>query len=134
VAAKTPMRADTIFRMLSMTKPVVALMAVMLIEEGVIALDDAVERWLPEMGNRNVLRALDAPLNDTVPAAGVITRRDDVGANPGTYGWTGGFGTAFIADPAERLIALCLTQRLMRAPDDMALARDFFTMAYAALN
>ena len=80
------MRADTIFRMLSMTKPVVALMAVMLIEEGVIALDDAVERWLPEMGNRNVLRALDAPLNDTVPAAGVITRRDDVGANPGTYG------------------------------------------------
>jgi CubicO group peptidase (beta-lactamase class C family) len=347
VAAGTRMRADTIFRMLSMTKAVIAAAAVMLIEEGAIALDDAVERWLPEMADRRVLRTLDAPLDDTVPAArpvtlrdlltfrfglgvifappgtspiaaamaeagvapgpepirfgpdeymrrigtlplacqpgerwmyhtgidlvavllarvtgqkldalleerilgplgmadtgfhvpegkmdrfatgyrlgedglvvhdpardgayarpplfpnalvstasdyhlfcrmlldggrgpgggrmlsragvalmmtdqitpeqkarsafsegfwdntgwglggGVVTRRDGVGTNPGTYGWTGGFGTAFLADPGEGLIALCLTQRLMRAPDDMALARDFFTMAYAALN
>jgi CubicO group peptidase (beta-lactamase class C family) len=65
---------------------------------------------------------------------GVITRRDDVGTNPGTYGWTGGFGTAFLIDPSERLIVLCLTQRLMRSPDDMTLGRDLSTMAYAALD
>lgn len=347
VAAGTPMQPDTIFRILSMTKPVLAAATIMLIEEGAIALDDPVERWLPEMADRKVLRSIDAPLDDTVAAArpitlrdlltfrfglgvivapsgtspiaeamaragvaagpdpipfgpdeymrrigslplaaqpgerwmyhigmelvavllarltgqaleslleerifsplgmsdtgfhvparklnrlatgyrltgkglvvhdsardgayvrppafpselvstvadyhafcrmlitdgrgpggrrllsraglalmmtdqitpeqkarspfsagfwdrngwglggAVFTRRDDVGANPGAYGWTGGFGTAFLIDPDEQLTAICLTQRLMRSPDDMALGQALFTMAYAALD
>ncbi len=64
----------------------------------------------------------------------VVTRRHDIAANPGAYGWTGGFGTSFVIDPAEGLAAMLMTQRLMRSPDDMALGRDLFTLAYAAID
>ena len=40
----------------------------LLIEDGAMALDDPVERWLPELSARRVLRAHDAELSDTVPA------------------------------------------------------------------
>src|SRR6516165_9946853 len=76
VSASMPMRADTIFRMLSMTKPMVAAAAVMLVEDGAIALDDAVERWLPELAARRVLRHPGASLDDTVSAARPVTLRD----------------------------------------------------------
>jgi len=42
-----PMRADTIFRLYSMTKPVTAVALLMLMEEGRIALDDPVARFIP---------------------------------------------------------------------------------------
>src|SRR6202035_4227268 len=66
----------TIFRIASMTKPVVAAAAMMLVDEGRIALDDPVTRWLPELAERRVLRAIERPLDDTVPAARPITLRD----------------------------------------------------------
>jgi CubicO group peptidase (beta-lactamase class C family) len=71
-----PMRRDTIFRMASLTKPVVAAAAMILVEECRLRLDDAVDPWLPELADRKVLRAIDAPLDDTVPAERAITLRD----------------------------------------------------------
>jgi CubicO group peptidase (beta-lactamase class C family) len=71
-----PMRRDTIFRITSMTKPVTAAAAMMLVEEGKLRLDEPVERWLPELANRRVLSRLDAPLQDTMLAKRVITLRD----------------------------------------------------------
>jgi CubicO group peptidase (beta-lactamase class C family) len=71
-----PMGRDAIFRISSMTKPMVAAVAMMLVEDGKIALDAPVERWLPELAQRRVLRRLDGPLDDTVPAARAITVRD----------------------------------------------------------
>jgi CubicO group peptidase (beta-lactamase class C family) len=41
----TPMTRDTLFRIASMTKPVTSVAALMLVEEGRIALDDPVSRW-----------------------------------------------------------------------------------------
>jgi CubicO group peptidase (beta-lactamase class C family) len=38
-----------------------------LVEEAKLRLDDPVDRWLPELADRKVLRALDSPLDDTVP-------------------------------------------------------------------
>jgi CubicO group peptidase (beta-lactamase class C family) len=76
LASAAPMRRDTIFRIASMIKPVTAAAIMMLIEEGGITLDDPVGRWLPELAGARVLRALDAPLDDTVPAARAITLRD----------------------------------------------------------
>ena len=70
------MRRDTIFRIASMTKPVTAAAVMMLVEEGKLALDAPVERWLPELANRRVLPRLDGPLDDTVPASRPITVRD----------------------------------------------------------
>jgi CubicO group peptidase (beta-lactamase class C family) len=71
-----PMRRDTIFRLASMTKPITAVGAMILLEECRIRLDDPVDDWLPELKNRKVLRTIDGPLDDTVPARRRITLRD----------------------------------------------------------
>jgi CubicO group peptidase (beta-lactamase class C family) len=71
-----PMRRDTIFRIASMTKPITATATMMLIEEGTLRLDEPVDRLLPELGNRRVLRRIDAPLAETVPATRPITVED----------------------------------------------------------
>ena len=69
-------RRDTLFRITSMTKPVSAAAAMALVEEGKLRLDEPVERFLPELANRRVLKAIDGPLDDTVPARRPITLRD----------------------------------------------------------
>ena len=71
-----PMARDTIFRITSMTKPVTAVAAMILVEQGKLQLDDPVDRWLPELANRRVLRRIDAQIFDTVPAKRAITLRD----------------------------------------------------------
>lgn len=45
---KRPMRTDSIFQIMSMTKPVTAVAAMMLVEEGRLALDDSLDKYLPE--------------------------------------------------------------------------------------
>jgi CubicO group peptidase (beta-lactamase class C family) len=71
-----PMRRDSIFRIASLSKPVTAAAAMILVEETKLRLDDPVERWLPELADRRVLRSLESPLDDTVPAQRPITVRD----------------------------------------------------------
>jgi CubicO group peptidase (beta-lactamase class C family) len=75
-AGASPMRRDTIFRLASMTKPVTAVAAMILVEEGRLRLDDPTDRWLPELADRKVLRSIESPLNDTVPANRPVTLRD----------------------------------------------------------
>ncbi|MEU0562894.1 serine hydrolase domain-containing protein [Dactylosporangium sp. NPDC006015] len=71
-----PMRRDTIFRMASTSKPVSVAAAMVLLDECRLRLDDPVEPWLPELADRQVLKRLDGPLDDTVPARRPITVRD----------------------------------------------------------
>ena len=71
-----PMRRDTIMRISSLTKPVTAAAAMILVEECRLRLDEPVDALLPELANRKVLRRLDAPLADTVSATRPITLRD----------------------------------------------------------
>jgi Beta-lactamase len=71
-----PMRRDTIFRITSMTKPVTAAAAMILVEECKLRLDEPVDRLLPELADRKVLQRIDGPLDDTVPAHRPITVRD----------------------------------------------------------
>lgn len=71
-----PMQRDTLFRISSMTKPVTAVGARILIEDCILRLDDPVDELLPELADRRVLARLDAPLDDTVPATRSITVRD----------------------------------------------------------
>jgi len=70
------MRRDTIFRIASLTKPVVAAAAMTMVEEGRLRLDDPVDELLPELANRRVLKNLEGSLDDTVPAHRSITLRD----------------------------------------------------------
>jgi CubicO group peptidase (beta-lactamase class C family) len=71
-----PVRRDTIFRIASMTKPVTAVATMILVEESMLQLDEPVERLLPELANRKVLKRVDGPLDDTVLAKRPITVRD----------------------------------------------------------
>jgi len=72
----TPMERDSLFRISSMTKPVTAAATMMLVEECRLRLDDPVDELLPELADRRVLRRIDGPLDDTVPADRPITPRD----------------------------------------------------------
>lgn len=69
-------RRDTIFRISSMTKPVTAAAAMVLVEDGKLTLDEPVDRLLPELAGRRVLRRWDGPLEYTVPARRPISVLD----------------------------------------------------------
>lgn len=73
---RAPMRRDTLFRMASVTKIITAVAAMILIEECRLRLEDPVDDFLPELANRKVLKAIDGPLDDTMPARRPITVHD----------------------------------------------------------
>lgn len=84
--SRTPIRRDTLFRIMSMTKPVTAAAALILVEEGKIRLHDPLDAWLPELSDRVVLRDPNGSLNDVVPASRQITLHDLLTSRIG-IGW-----------------------------------------------
>lgn len=88
-----PMTEDTIFRIYSMSKPITSVAAMMLVEEGKVALDEPVGTYLPELATLKVLEsAADAPNGDEneVPAQRPMTVRDLLRHTSGlTYGFFG---------------------------------------------
>ncbi|HTD61749.1 MAG TPA: serine hydrolase domain-containing protein [Gemmatimonadaceae bacterium] len=74
--ADLPVERDTIFRLASMTKPITSLAALMLVEQGRIALTDPIARYAPEFSSMRVLRSPDGPLDETDPAERQITFDD----------------------------------------------------------
>jgi CubicO group peptidase (beta-lactamase class C family) len=73
--ASAALRPDHIFRAFSNTKIFVTCAIMMLMEQGRIDLDDVVEKFLPQLGNRKVLKAGAASLADVEPARSSITIR-----------------------------------------------------------
>lgn len=63
----------------------------------------------------------------------MITRRDDVAAVPGRFGWDGGYGTSWSSDPKEDMVAILMTQRA-GFPLCSGLYLDFWTSAYRAID
>jgi CubicO group peptidase (beta-lactamase class C family) len=89
-----PLEPDSIFRISSLTKPVTATAAMLLVEEGRLHLDEPIDRLLPELAGRRVLRRVEGPVDDVVPAVRAVTVRDLLTfrlgfgmlmAPPGTY-------------------------------------------------
>ena len=66
VDGSKPVQRDSIFRIASMTKPVTAGAMLALAEDGVLRLDDPLDRWLPELADRVMVDR--GPIHDTVPA------------------------------------------------------------------
>ncbi len=73
---RLPLERSTIFGIASMTKPVTVVLALTLLEEGKIRLDDPITRWLPEFSAMQVLRRVDGPLTETDPSPRPITVED----------------------------------------------------------
>jgi CubicO group peptidase (beta-lactamase class C family) len=71
-----PVARNSIFRIASTTKPITAAATLALVAEGLVDLDEPVDRLLPELAERRVLRRMDGPLDDTTAATRAITARD----------------------------------------------------------
>jgi CubicO group peptidase (beta-lactamase class C family) len=101
--SRTPMAGDTICRMGSMSKPIVAACAMTLVEDGTLRLDDPVDDLLPELADMTVLADPDGPLDDTVAANCPITVRDLLTYTLGTGMVAAEPGTVPIADALDTL-------------------------------
>jgi len=88
--AQTPLRVDHIFRVFSNTKLVTSCAALLLFEEGRFQLDDPIERFVPQLANRRVLRPGATSLDETEPANRSITIRHLMSHSSGlSYGILG---------------------------------------------
>jgi CubicO group peptidase (beta-lactamase class C family) len=65
--------ADAIVRIASITKPITAAAVMLLVDEGVLALDAPIARWLPELAAPQVVRTPESPVDDVVPAQRPVT-------------------------------------------------------------
>ncbi|MGW6853781.1 serine hydrolase domain-containing protein [Streptomyces virginiae] len=95
-AGTAPMARDSLFRVASVTKPVTAAATMALVEDGLLALDLPVARWLPELAAPMVVRTPSAPLDDVVPAARPITVADLLTFRAG-YGFPADFSLPAVA-------------------------------------
>ncbi len=112
--AGLPMRRDSLFRIASMTKPITAVTALTLHDEGLFALDDPITRWAPEFGDMQVLRSPDGPLDDTIPAERPIVMLDLLTHRAGfTYG---GFHAGPIGHAYAEALGMDIDSHL--SPDD----------------
>lgn len=115
-----PMRVDSIFRIYSMTKPIVSVVALQLVEEGRIRLDDPVSRYLPELKGLSVGTETNGKL-EIAPAKREMTIRDLMRHTSGfTYGV---FGKGMVKDLYKKngiggsdLANAELAQRLAKVP------------------
>jgi CubicO group peptidase (beta-lactamase class C family) len=75
IEAKIPLRSDHLFRAFSNTKLVTSCAVMLLVEEARLGLDDPIEKYIPQLGRRRVLKANAASIDDTEPAQSSITVR-----------------------------------------------------------
>jgi CubicO group peptidase (beta-lactamase class C family) len=108
-----PMQRNSIFRISSMTKPITAAATMILLEECRLRLDDPVDQWLPELANRQVLKQLDAPLDETVPANRPLKVRD-------LLTFTMGFGQIMAAPDAYPILKAANDQQIGMGPPSPA--------------
>jgi CubicO group peptidase (beta-lactamase class C family) len=120
VEGTAAMARDSIFRIASITKPIVAAAVMMLVDDGLIALDDPIGRWLPELKSPTVVRTPDGPVDDVVPAARPITVADLLTFRAG-YGFPDDFSL-----PAVQLLFSELAQGAPQ-PERVAVPDEWIT-------
>ncbi|MFB9689862.1 serine hydrolase domain-containing protein [Amycolatopsis plumensis] len=98
VEGSRPMAEDTLFRFASITKPITAAAVLVLVDDGRLALDDPIGRWLPELAEPKVVRTPSSAPDDVVPAKRPITVFDVLTSQAG---W--GFPSDFTLPAAQAL-------------------------------
>ncbi len=119
------MPPDALVRISSMTKPVTAVATLLLLEDCVLGLDDPVDELLPELADRRVVRTIDAPVDDTVPAVRPITVRDLLTFRMGFGGY---FGPCPVNDAAAPLQLSVGPPQPQLPPDPDEWMRRFSTL------
>ncbi|MCD9903182.1 beta-lactamase family protein [Streptomyces sp. MT29] len=95
-SSASPMRRDSVFRIASITKPIIAAAAMTLVEDGLIAPADPVAAWLPELSSPLVVRTPQSPVDDVVSAVRPITLLDLLTSRAG-YGFPSDFSLPALA-------------------------------------
>ncbi|WP_326950323.1 beta-lactamase family protein [Amycolatopsis sp. NBC_01307] len=106
VEGSKPMAEDSLFRFASLTKPVTAAAVLALVDDGRLALDDPIGRWLPELADPKVVRTPAGPVDDLVPANRAITVFDVLTSQAG---W--GFASDFSLPAVQALFPVQLDGR-----------------------
>jgi CubicO group peptidase (beta-lactamase class C family) len=102
IASVGELEPDSIARIASITKPITAAAVMLLVDEGLVALDDPIARWLPELASPKVVRTLESPLDDVVPAARPNTVEDVLSSRAG-WGFPSDFSLPAVVELFQRL-------------------------------
>ncbi len=109
IAAAGELAPDAIVRAASITKPITAAALMTLAEDGTLALEDPIARWLPELAGPRVVRTPQSPLDDTVPAARPITVEDLLTFRAG-WGFPSDFSTPAASELFQKLPVFGVTE------------------------
>lgn len=123
IVATGDLAADAIVRIQSMTKVVQAVATLRLVHDGRLDLDDPVERWVPELADRRVLRTPVSSLDDVTPAVTPITVRHLL-TN------TSGYGSVMVPSPLREAM---LADGTESGPEPVAFGAQEWLDALAAL-
>lgn len=102
IAGAGEIEPDSIVRIASITKPITAAAVMILVDEGLVSLDDPIARWLPELASPRVVRTLQSAIDDVVPAARPITVEDVLTFRAG-WGFPSDFSLPAVVELFEKL-------------------------------
>src|SRR5437764_1263443 len=101
-ASAGELEPDSIVRIASITKPITAAALMLLVDDGLVALDDPIARWLPELASPKVVRTPQSPLDDVVPAQRAVTVEDLLTFRAG-WGFPSDFSLPAVLELFQRL-------------------------------
>ena len=102
IASAGDLEPDSIVRIASITKPITAAAVMLLADDGRLALDDPIARWLPELSAPQVVRTPESPIDDVVPATRSVTVEDLLTFRAG-WGFPSDFSLPAIVELFEKL-------------------------------
>jgi CubicO group peptidase (beta-lactamase class C family) len=102
IGAAGEIGADSIVRIASITKPITAAAAMLLVDDGRMALDDPIALWLPELASPHVVRTPQSAVDDVMPAARPITVEDVLTSRAG-WGFPADFLLPAVVELFEKL-------------------------------
>ena len=117
IDGSAPMARDSLFRIASLTKPIIAAAVLMLVEDGWIAMDDPVAEWLPELASPTVVRTPRSLVDDVVPAVRPITVTDLLTSRAG-YGFPADFSLPAVALLLDEVQIFGRDPQLVGGPDE----------------
>ncbi len=95
VDGKVTMQKTTLFRIASMTKPITAIAIMMLVDEGKLNVEDAVEKYLPEFKDQMMVASKDKETTTLKKAKRKITLRDLLTHTSGLAGYPSGMADLY---------------------------------------
>ena len=102
IVAVGEVEQDSIVRIASITKPVTAAAVMLLVDDGLVSLDDPIARWLPELASPQVVRTPDSAIDDLVPAVRPVTIEDLLTFRAG-WGFPSDFSLPAVVELFEKL-------------------------------